>query len=86
MEASKAKSKAEHKKELKILEKKLQDEQKEVGRVKGEKKRLEFNLKERQKFLDKSLKKKKKLNEEKEILVKVVIGAASYAVSSSTWR
>lgn len=66
LEASKAKSKAEHKKELKILEKKLQDEQKEVGRVKGEKKRLEFNLKERHKYLDKAFEEKKKLEEEAE--------------------
>ncbi|XP_050915666.1 uncharacterized protein LOC127130740 [Lathyrus oleraceus] len=86
LEASKAKSKVKHKKELKILEKKLQDEQKEAGRVKGEKKRLEFNLKERQKYLDKALEEKKKLKEEKEILVKIVIGTTSYAESSSTWR
>lgn len=66
MEASKAKSKAKHKKELKILEKKLQYEQKEAGRVKGEKKRLEFNLKECQKYLDKALEEKKKLKEEVE--------------------
>ncbi|KAI5391401.1 hypothetical protein KIW84_076270 [Lathyrus oleraceus] len=67
LEASKAKSKGKHKKELKILEKKLQDEQREAGRVRGEKKRLEFNLKERQKYLDKALEEKKKLEKETKI-------------------
>ncbi|KAI5389091.1 hypothetical protein KIW84_074663 [Lathyrus oleraceus] len=90
LEASKAKSKVEHKKELKILEKKLQDEQKEVGKVKV--KRIDLSLISRNarstmtKLLKRRRTLKKRLKEENEILVKTVIGATSYAEGSSTWR